>query len=508
MCGVIGVLGTPQAARRVQAGLTLLQHRGQDAAGILSYDDQLKNGGFHFVRNLGLVDQAVPPSALESLTGTAAIGHTRYSTVGRSELSGVQPFLLNYPYGIGIVHNGNLVNFSKLSKELQEESRRHPLTQSDTETILNLFAEALARASEGQKLNFRHICEAITQVHKRAIGSYSCVALIAGYGIIGFRDPHGIRPLLFARRTENDGKESYLFASESGAAQFLDYQSIQEVGCGELIAVTLDGRVERAKLTTTEGASANRPCMFEWIYFASPQSEIARSPVYRARIQLGRRLAHKVKKAIEAGRIQPDIIVPVPETARIAAIALSEELGLPYRELLIKNRYISRTFILDSQDKREKAVQLKIAPVESEIRGKNILLVDDSIVRGTTSRKLVSLLRHCGAREVTFVSTAPPIRYPCHYGIDFPNREELIAHDKTEAEIEKAMNVDHVIYQDIEDLRSALQPDSDLSLFEKTNTQSNFKPCEACLTGEYPTSVKDYKPRQEKPNATEHVPHL
>ena len=489
MCGVIGVLGTPQASRRVQAGLTLLQHRGQDAAGILSYNEA---SGFHFTKNLGLVDQAITQPAIESLIGNAAIGHTRYSTVGKSELSGVQPFLLNYPYGIGIVHNGNLVNFSKLSRELQVESRRHPLTQSDTETILNLFGEALARASEGQKLNFHHICEAIKTVQTRAVGSYSCVALIAGYGLIGFRDPHGIRPLLFAKRTETDGNTSYLFASESGAAQFLDYNSIEEVGPGEVISVSLEGRVDRAQLN----AKNHRPCMFEWIYFASPQSEIAKSPVYRARIQLGKRLAHKVKKEIESGRIKPDIIVPVPETARIAAIALSEELGLPYRELLIKNRYISRTFILDSQDKREKAVQLKIAPVESEIRGRNILLVDDSIVRGTTSKKLVALLKHCGAKEVTFVSTAPPIRYPCHYGIDFPNREELIAHDKDETEIEKTMGVDRVVYQDIEDLRSALQPNSDLSLYGKTD----FTPCEACLTGDYPTSIKDYEPRQENQN--------
>lgn len=442
MCGVIGVLGTSQASLRVLQGLQLLQHRGQDAAGILTHDDS----GFHFIRNLGLVESVFPKNSPEILSGDVAIGHVRYSTVAKStakvgdaegrslsELPNVQPFFMNFPYGIGLVHNGNLTNHKSLTADLRSKARRHPLTGSDSETILNLFAESLADQTRNEPLAFRHLCEAVASVHRQAIGSYSVVVMIAGYGLVAFRDPRGFRPLVYGRKKEKDGKTSTLFASESTVAQFLDYTEIQDVRPGELIAATLEGEVFRAipkvalavdsSGARTEPAGTDpadaRPCMFEWVYFASPQTEWEGVPVYNARIHLGRNLARQIQGEIDAGRMQPDVVVPVPETARIAAISLSEELGIPYREVLIKNRYISRTFILDTQDKREKAVQLKLSPVESEIRGKRVLLVDDSIVRGTTSKKLIALVRACGAKEVYFVSTAPAIRYPCHYGIDF-----------------------------------------------------------------------------------------
>lgn len=486
MCGVLGVIGSPQASRRVLLGLTLLQHRGQDAAGILTHDET----GFHFVKNTGLVDAVFNAENVASLTGPMALGHVRYSTVGRSELSSVQPFVANYPYGIGMVHNGNLVNFKTLSRELRETSRRHPLTQSDTETILNLFAESISRAPASETLSFRTVCQAVQEIFTRAVGSYSIVTMIAGFGLVAFRDPSGIRPLVHAKRKENEFEDSHLFASESTVAGFLGYEPAQDVAPGEVIAVTLSGQVHRAKISAapTAGSTARTseaaPCMFEWVYFASPQAEIESSTVYNARIHLGRNLARSVRAEMAAGRIQPDLIVPVPETARIAAIALSEELGIPYREVLIKNRYISRTFILDSQDKREKAVHLKLAPVESEIRGKRVLLVDDSIVRGTTSKKLIELVRQCGAKEVYFVSTAPAIRHPCFYGIDFPRQSELIAHGKTVEQVEQALGADRVIYQPIEDLLQAIQPsDPDK---RKTNP---IRPCMACLTGEYPTSL-------------------
>lgn len=488
MCGVIGVLGTSQASLRVLQGLQLLQHRGQDAAGILTHDDE----GFHFIRNLGLVESVFPKDSPEILKGNVALGHVRYSTVSKasaartqagavplSELPNVQPFVMNFPYGIGLVHNGNLANFKSLAKELQSGARRHPLTRSDSEVILNLFAEALAEQTKTEPLSFRHLCEAVRAVHQKAVGSYSVVVMIAGYGLIAFRDPHGIRPLVFGKRKEANGKKSFLFASESTVAQFLDYTDCEDVGAGEIIAATLEGDVFRAKLTPQK----SRPCMFEWVYFASPQTEWEGVPVYNARIHLGRNLAKQIQAEIAAGRIQPDMIVPVPETARIAAISLSEELGIPYREVLIKNRYISRTFILDTQDKREKAVQLKLSPVESEIRGKRVMLVDDSIVRGTTSRKLISLVRACGAKEVYFVSTAPPIRYPCHYGIDFPSADELIAHDSNNGEIEKKLGADRVIFQSTENLVSALQP-------IPGSGRPDVTPCLACLNKEYPTPVK------------------
>lgn len=484
MCGVIGVLGTPQASLRVLQGLQLLQHRGQDAAGLLTHDE----AGFHFIRNLGLVENVFPKNSPEILTGLMAIGHVRYSTLSKtqstsgialSELPNVQPFIMNFPYGIGLVHNGNLTNFKKVSADLQSKARRHPLTRSDSEAILNLFAESLADLTASEPLNFRHLCEAVRAVHRKAIGSYSVVVMIAGYGLVAFRDPHGIRPLSFGKRKEKDGKNSFLFASESTVATFLDYTDIEDVGAGELIAVTTEGLVHRAHLTPD---LKSRPCMFEWVYFASPQSEWEGVPVYNARIHLGRNVADQIKSEIASGRIKPDLIVPVPETARIAAISLSEELGIPYREVLIKNRYISRTFILDSQDKREKAMQLKLSPVESEIRGKCVMLVDDSIVRGTTSKKLIELVRACGAKEVYVVSTAPPIRYPCHYGIDFPSHGELLANNLTESEIEDRVGADRVIYQKIGDLVSALQP-------IPGSGKPGVTPCLACLNHEYPTAI-------------------
>jgi amidophosphoribosyltransferase len=458
-------------------GLTLLQHRGQDAAGILSHDEK----GFHFIKQLGLVSDIFTPEKLNALSGNVALGHVRYSTVGSNEISSVQPFFINYPYGIGMIHNGNLVNFKRVSRELMEESHRHPLTGSDTEVILNLFAESLSKNLNPPKSatpSIQAIEEAVLEVFNRAIGSYSIVTLIAGFGLVAFKDPNGIRPLTLSRRKEPDGSTSTLFSSESSVPSFLEYDSSEEVKAGEMIIVTLDGQITRKVL----GNKESRPCMFEWVYFASPQSEIEESTVYSARIELGKNLARKIKVEIAEGRMKPDVVVPVPMTAQLAAISLSEELGIPYREVLIKNRYISRTFILDTQDKREKAVQLKLFPVDSEIRGKNILLVDDSIVRGTTSRKLIEVVRNAGAKSVYFVSSAPPIRYPCFYGIDFPHQKELIAFEKTDSEIEKALGADRVIYQDIDALVESVQP-------KKGNKR--ITPCTACLNQCYPTSIED-----------------
>jgi amidophosphoribosyltransferase len=478
MCGVIGVIGPKQAAKQVLLGLTLLQHRGQDAAGILTHDEH----GFHFVKNQGLVEQVFTPENVTALTGPMALGHVRYSTTGRSELSSVQPFVANYPYGLGMVHNGNLVNFARLSRELKEDSRRHPLTQSDTEVILNLFSDALSRVPKKDQLSFHSICMATQEVFARAVGSYSIITMIAGYGLVAFRDPNGIRPLVWGQKKESDGTRSHIFSSESTVSSFLGYEGIKDVAPGSIVAITLDGEVHQAQIQKPD----SRPCMFEWVYFASPQAEIEGSTVYNARIHLGRNLAKKVALEIAAKRIQPDLIVPVPETARIAAIALSEELGIPYREVLIKNRYISRTFILDTQDKREKAVQLKLAPVESELRGKRVLLVDDSIVRGTTSKKLIELVRQCGAKEVYFVSTAPAISHACFYGIDFPRQGELIAYDKELSEIETALGADRVIYQDEQALLFAIQPAN-----PQLRESSPISPCMACLNGDYPTSISE-----------------
>lgn len=469
MCGVVGFLGSPKASQSVLMGLRLLQHRGEDAAGIVSYDAE----GFHVAKGLGLIDQVISPKDLESLRGTMAIGHVRYGTSGRSEISSTQPFLTNYPHGIAIVHNGNLVNFRPLTEEIQKTHRRHPLTQSDTEAILNLFAEQLAL--EMGPLSVDSIERAVKKVHEKAIGSYSIVCMIAGFGLVAFKDPLGIRPLVYGADFDKETKKPiHLFASESGVPTFLGFSQLKELKAGEMGVVTVDNHVTFRQVSPPQ----SRPCMFEWVYFASPQSEMDGSGVYQARINLGKNLAPRILREMAAGTLKPDVVVPVPETARIAAIALSEAIDVPYRELLIKNRYISRTFILDSQAKREHAVRLKIAPVISEIRGKNILLVDDSIVRGTTSRRLIELVREAGANEVYLASTAPPIRYPCFYGIDFPVQEELLAHGRNEDEIAVSLKADRVIYQSIEELQRAV-----------TTAKSSGKPCMACLDGKYPTPL-------------------
>ncbi|MBL7714721.1 MAG: amidophosphoribosyltransferase [Bdellovibrionales bacterium] len=494
MCGVVGIIGSPEASREAFLGLTTLQHRGQDAAGILSYDQD----GFHRVKNIGLVEAVFNRENMATLTGPIAIGHARYATIGRGDLGDVQPFLLSYPFGVGLVHNGNIVNGADLSKQLKKDSKRTLLTQSDSEIVMNLFADALARhyresgaddspneISSDRKFDL--ICAAITDAQKRLNGSYSIVSILGEHGLVAFRDPHGIRPLVWGSRKQKPAEAlpdswkvqhaetAHMVASESVSLAFMGYEKVRDIKPGEVLYIDLDGRVFHRELVKKEP----KPCMFEWVYFASPESEVDEVPVYGTRIRLGKELGRLIKSRIENGTLgAADLVVPVPETSRIAAIALAEELGIPYREVLIKNRYIKRTFILDSQEKRQSAVNLKLSPVRSEIEGKRILLVDDSIVRGTTSKKIIQLVRNAGAKEVTFVSTCPPIRKPCYYGIDFPNPKELIASGRTDQEIEKELGANAVIYQDLEGLKASI------------GLSGGKTPCMACLDGKYPTDVQ------------------
>ncbi|HCM40476.1 MAG: amidophosphoribosyltransferase [Bdellovibrionales bacterium GWB1_52_6] len=487
MCGIVGIIGSSNAAREAFLGLTTLQHRGQDAAGILSFDSgeasgaASSNDGFHRVKNLGLVDSVFNRENIAGLTGNIAVGHARYSTTGRGDLIEVQPFLLNYPFGIGMVHNGNIVNAASLASELRSKHRRHLLTHSDTEVVLNLLADGLSRCPANVPdtvLDFESLCQAVSEVFGRLNGSYSILTLIADQGLVAFRDPNGIRPLVWGSRKEGSGR-AYMVASESAALSFLGYEDVRDLQPGELLYIDQKGCVHIRRLVTRE----HRPCMFEWVYFASPESVIDETPVYGARIGLGNHLATLVRSELAARGLEADIVVPVPDTARIAAIALSEELGVPYREVLIKNRYIKRTFILDSQEKRQTAVNLKLSPVRSEIAGKRVLLVDDSIVRGTTSRKLVELVRQAGASKVYFVSTCPPIQSPCFYGIDFPEKKELIAYERNSDEIQKELGADAVIFQSVEGLQKAISQAGKLK----------FSPCMACLTGDYPTDVSGFQ---------------
>jgi amidophosphoribosyltransferase len=488
MCGVVGLIGTPDAAREAFLGLTTLQHRGQDAAGILSYDAS----GFHRVKNLGLVESVFTRENISSLTGNLAVGHVRYSTIGKGDLIDVQPFLLSYPFGLGMVHNGNIVNCQQLARELKDQNQRHLLTHSDTEVVLNLFAEGLARypSAEGvnglakdHHSNFERICSAASSIFQRVNGSYSIATVIADQGLVAFRDPQGLRPLIWGKKTLSDGKEAHMVASESVALFFLGYEIVRDIQPGEVLFIDLQGNIS----TRVVGQKRARHCMFEWVYFASPESVIDGVPVYGTRLELGKNLAHLVRKEMKERHLEADIVVPVPETSRIAAIALAEELKIPYREVLIKNRYIKRTFILDSQEKRQSAVNLKLSPVRSEIQGKRVLLVDDSIVRGTTSRKIIELVRNAGASKVYFVSTCPPIQHPCFYGIDFPVKSELIASGQNLSAIEKDLGADAVIYQTIQGLESSVEEAA--SSRSRPSSKERTGLCMACLTGEYPTDV-------------------
>ena len=481
MCGVVGIIGPEEAAKEVFLGLFTLQHRGQDAAGILSYNEG-EGPGFHLYKDNGLVEAVFNEEIVNRLPGRMAIGHTRYSTVGKSgSTADVQPLVLNYPYGIGMAHNGNLVNYYELVEKLRTDKHRMPLTTTDLEVLENLFADALLDlgASAKEKLRFDQLEEAVRSVMQQSVGGYSVVPMIAGQGMLAYRDPKGIRPLVLGRRETmvKDAfgsltkKPAYCLTSESCLLNFLGYEVVGDLKAGELVFVDLNGKMERKVLSLAQEAT---PCMFEWVYFAGAESILESKPVYTARLNLGKGLAHKVRKHMERGEMQPDIVVPVPETSRIAAIALAEELGLPYREVLIKNRYIQRSFILNTPEKRTKAVDLKLNPVRSEIAGKRVLLVDDSIVRGTTSKRLVDLVRRAGAKEVYFVSTCSPIRYPCYYGIDFPSTEELIATGRDESQIAQTLNADRVIYLDQESIREAIGLKS---------------MCMACLDGKYPTDI-------------------
>ena len=392
MCGVVGIIGPEEAAKEVFMGLFTLQHRGQDAAGILSYEEG-EGPGFHLWKDNGLVESVFNEEIVNRLPGRMAIGHTRYSTVGKSDNKhDIQPLVLNYPYGIGMAHNGNLVNYYELAEKLRRERHRMPLTNNDLEVIENLFADALLDAgNKSAELSFAQIENAVSSVMRSVNGGYSVVSMIAGQGLFAFRDPRGIRPLILGVRDavvtdivtgEKSTKKAYCVSSELILLSFLGYESLGDVKPGELIFVNTRGELHRKVLP--EAVKEATPCMFEWVYFAGAESILEGKPVYTARLNLGKGLAKLVQRSIELGEMSPDIVVPVPETSRIAAIALAEEIKVPYREVLIKNRYIQRSFILNTPEKRTKAVDLKLNPVKSEIKGKNVLLVDDSIVRGTT----------------------------------------------------------------------------------------------------------------------------
>jgi amidophosphoribosyltransferase len=449
--------------------LLVLQHRGQDAAGMVTCDDQ---GRLHLRKDNGLVRDVFHAQHMQTLLGNMGIGHVRYPTAGTSSSAEAQPFYVNSPFGITLGHNGNLINARELKQALFATDRRHINTDSDSEILLNVFAQELLRFLD-DGLNAEAVFNAIARVHQRARGAYAVVGMIAGRGLVAFRDPFGIRPLAYGRRDTPEGTE-WMVASESAALDSAGFELQRDLAPGEGIFITPEGEI------STRSCAADAvltPCIFEHVYFARPDSVIDNIFVHRARMRMGTRLGQKIR------RIWPDhdidVIVPIPDTGRTVALEMAHELGIKYREGFIKNRYIGRTFIMPGQTRRRKSVRQKLNAISLEFRDKNVMLVDDSIVRGTTSREIVLMAREAGARKVYFASAAPPVRFPNVYGIDMPAASELIAHGRDEAEVCSAIAADRLIYQDLEDLIAAVQ--------RGNRSIQNFD-C-SVFTGEYVTGL-------------------
>ena len=470
MCGIIGIVGRSEVATALYDGLTVLQHRGQDAAGIATFDGHR----LHLAKSNGLVRDVFDSASMARLRGNVGIGHCRYPTAGSEGAAEAQPFYVNSPFGIALAHNGNLTNARALKRDVFAEDRRHINTESDSEVLLNVFAHEL-QAQNHLRLEPEHLFKAVTGVHARCVGGYAIVALVLGFGMVGFRDPNGIRPLVIGHREGPEGIE-WALASESVALDILGFRRLRDVASGEAVLITEDGQMLARQCAQP---AVHAPCIFEYVYLARPDSMIEDVSVYKARLRMGERLAHKIR------RLRPDhdidVVIPIPDTSRSAAIAMGKVLGIEYREGFVKNRYIGRTFIMPGQKERVKSVRRKLNPMELEFRNKVVLLVDDSIVRGTTSKQIVQMAREAGARKVYLASAAPPVRHPNVYGIDMPAVSELVAHGRSEAEIEAFIGCDWLIYQDLPDLIAAVQEGNpELQHFDTS-----------CFSGEYVTGLSD-----------------
>ena len=443
MCGILGVVAKNPVNQLLYDGLLVLQHRGQDAAGIVTAE----GAAFHMHKGSGMVRDVFRTRNMRALAGFSGIAHTRYPTAGSAwSAAESQPFYVNSPFGIVLGHNGNLTNVEQLKNELFRQDLRHINTSSDSEVLLNVLAHELQEATPHYKLDPAAIFAAVSGVHRRCRGAYAVVAMIAGYGLLAFRDPYGIRPLVFGRAETPQGHE-YLVASESVALDTLGFQRIRDVAPGEAIFIDEDGNFFSRQCA--QNASLN-PCMFEFVYLARPDSVIDGISVYETRLRMGESLADKIRR--NYSHLDINVVIPIPDSSRPAAMQLSKYLDLPYREGFIKNRYIGRTFIMPGQGVRRKSVRQKLNAIGMEFQGKNVLLVDDSIVRGTTSSEIVQMAREAGARKVYFASAAPPVRYANVYGIDMPTRDELIANGRSDAEIAREIGCDELIYQDLEAL--------------------------------------------------------
>ncbi len=446
MCGIIGIVASTPVNQDIYDALTVIQHRGQDAAGIATcHGDHL-----YMRKNTGLVRDVFLQAHMASLMGNMGIGHLRYPTAGSSSLAEAQPFYVNSPFGITLAHNGNLTNTEELKHDLFREDRRHINTTSDSEVLLNVLAHELA-CNDTLKPEAGDIFEAISAVHKRCRGAYAVVAMITNVGIVGFRDPYGIRPVIIGKRHGLNGKTDYMIASESVALDALDFEIVRDIEPGEAVFINTQGEL----FSDQCAANPQRfPCIFEHVYFARPDSILDDISVYKARLRMGQKLAAKLLK--ERPDHEIDVIIPIPDTSRTTAMEMAQRIGVKFREGLIKNRYIGRTFIMPHQEQRAKSVRQKLNAIDLEFRGKNVMLVDDSIVRGTTCKQIIQIAREAGARQVYFASAAPPVRHQNVYGIDMPVAHELIAHGRTDKEVEEAIGADWLLYQELDDLIDAV----------------------------------------------------
>lgn len=468
MCGIMGIVDHLPVNNTLYEGLLMLQHRGQDAAGVMT-GESVGNGRLHIRRGVGLVRDVFRQEHMERLRGEMGIAHVRYPTAGSSSGNEAQPMYVNSPYGIALAHNGNLTNTAELAQELYESDLRHINTSSDSEVLLNVFAHEL-HAQGSRKLTPEQVFAAVESVFNRVRGGFAVVAMIVGRGLVGFRDRNGIRPIVLGVRRSEAG-EAWMLASESLVLDAQGFDYVRDLAPGEVVYIEKNGTLHSHQIAVDVPFT---PCIFEQVYFARPDSTIDGISVYQARVRMGEKLAEKIQREWPEHDI--DVVIPIPESSRPAAMELAHGLNLPYREGLVKNRYIGRTFIMPGQQVRRKSVRQKLSSIHQEFAGKNVLLVDDSIVRGTTSEQIVEMAREAGAARVYLASAAPPVRYPNVYGIDMPTTSELIADGRDNQAICEAIGADRLIYQDLEDLIEAVRGETDFVGFETS-----------CFSGEYVT---------------------
>ncbi|QNE48099.1 amidophosphoribosyltransferase [Glaciihabitans sp. INWT7] len=470
MCGIVGIVSSEPANQQVYDSLLLLQHRGQDSTGIATAEGRT----FHMVKARGQVREAFRTRDMRALPGNMGLGHVRYATKGNAgNEQEAQPFYVNAPYGIVLVHNGNLTNTRELTDELFHIDRRHLNTSSDTELLVNVLAHELQEQVTGLDLDPDQIFAAVERVHERVEGSYATIAMIPGYGLLAFRDPFGIRPLVLGKRARGFVGDDWIVASESLVLESGGYEIVRDVAPGEAVFIALDGEMTSRQCAKNPSLV---PCSFEYVYLARPDSIMNGISVYDARLRLGNRLADTIAQYTPRGDI--DVVMPIPDSSRPAAMQVAQKLGIEYREGFYKNRYVGRTFIMPGQAERKKSVRQKLNAMGSEFRGKNILIVDDSIVRGTTSKEIVQMAREAGANKVTFTSAAPPVRFPHVYGINMPSRQELIAHNRKIPDINREMGSDYLIYQEVADMQAAILEGSNVNALEMS-----------CFTGDYVTGT-------------------